>query len=150
MICVVDTSVLGELLRVPGRMGASREVETHLESKVENRETLVLPLVVLFETGNHIGNVKDGTGRRSAAERFVELGARALANETPFRLAPAPSPADIARLLGSFTDWATQGSGLGDLSIKDIWEAQCALHRHRRVYIWSLDAHLASFDRAPP
>ena len=65
MICVVDTSVLCELLRVPGRMGASREVETHLESKVENRETLVLPLVVLFETGNHIGNVKDGTGRRS-------------------------------------------------------------------------------------
>lgn len=51
--------------------------------------------------------------------------------------------------LDEFPNWAIQGSGLGDLSINQDWERQCELKRGRRVYIWSSDDHLSSFDRGP-
>jgi hypothetical protein len=36
---------------------------------------------------------------------------------------------------------------MGDLSMIKEWERQCELHRARRVFIWSLDGHLAGYDR---
>jgi hypothetical protein len=55
---------------------------------------------------------------------------------------------DLREWLAEFPDHAGRGSGLGDLSIIHDWKRLCAQNAARRVYIWSLDRHLASYDRA--
>lgn len=42
-----------------------------------------------------------------------------------------------------------KGSGLGDLSIVEEWKLLCGRFRTRRVYVWSLDHGLASYDHLP-
>lgn len=51
--------------------------------------------------------------------------------------------------LDEFPAWANQGSGLADLTIKKEFDRLCSIHRKRRVYIWSLDTHLSSYDHTP-
>lgn|GEM_PF-5003682 len=36
--------------------------------------------------------------------------------------------------------------GLADLSIVKEFKCQCMLHRMRRVFVWSYDQHLQSYD----
>lgn len=55
----------------------------------------------------------------------------------------------MQRWLTEFPDFAMRGQGLGDLSIIQDWKRMCAQNPARRVYIWSLDQHLASHDRKP-
>lgn len=50
--------------------------------------------------------------------------------------------------LDAFPDSASQGIGLGDLSIKKEWEELCSRHRMSHVWVWTLDADLAGLDRA--
>ena len=44
---------------------------------------------------------------------------------------------------------ATTGVGLVDLSLIKLWERECRRHPNAYVRIWSLDAHLASYERQP-
>jgi hypothetical protein len=60
-----------------------------------------------------------------------------------------PSSEDIAALLERFPDYAMRGVGLADLSLIALWDAQREIHLHRRVYVWTLDEHLAGYDTGP-
>ena len=106
-------------------------------------------MATVIETGNHIGQNGDGNQRRQCAERFVAQVEKAIDGDSPF----TPMnflEADILRnWLNDFPNWAMQGSGLGDLSITKDWEKQCERFLGHRVYIWSLDEHLAAYDRPP-
>jgi hypothetical protein len=87
------------------------------------------------------------------AERFVALVQPALGNvagHAPRTVQdPLLDPEDLQRYLDEFPGCAMQGLGLGDLSILKEFERQCALHQARRIFIWSLDADLAAYDRVP-
>lgn len=153
-VCLIDTSILCEFLQVPNLCESYAEVEAEMSRKIEGRESLLLPMSTLIETGNHIGQNGDGRQRRSVAQRFVDLVQQAIRGETPFTPTPFFEPEVLLQWIGEFPDWAMRtdskgrGSGLADLTIAKEFERQCALHRMRRVYIWSSDAHLSSFDRA--
>lgn len=146
-VCLVDTSILCEILQVPNLCGSSEEVLTELETKVRDRESLLLPMSTILETGNHIGQNGDGRQRRAAAERFVGMIQQAIEGTAPFTPTPFFEPEALLSWLEEFPKWVMQGSGLADLTIFKEFELQCQLHRSRRVYIWSRDRHLSSYCR---
>lgn len=148
-ICLIDTSVFVELLNVPNKAGQHQATLALLTQRVNDQESLFLPMATILETGNHIGQNGNGGARRSCANRFVQQVSAALNGESPFTPISFLQAEALRDWLNEFPDHAATGSGLGDLSIVHDWKRLCHQHRARRVYIWSLDAHLAAFDRAP-
>ncbi|MDY7534670.1 hypothetical protein RGV33_23845 [Pseudomonas sp. Bout1] len=148
-ICLLDTSIFLEILNVPAKAQHHPLIFQQLKDRVRLKETLFLPMATILETGNHIGQNGNGQQRRACAARFVEQVGRALAGGSPFKPVSFLTAEEMAVWLSDFTEHATNGSGLGDLSIIHDWNRLCSLNRGRRVYIWSLDAHLSAYDRAP-
>jgi hypothetical protein len=154
-ICLIDTSILCEILEVPNVCGSSELIVSDMEDKIRAGETLLLPMSTILETGNHIGQNGDGRQRRRTATKFVRLIEQAVRGETPFTPTPFFEPQELLGWIGELPDWAGRvdpqgkGSGLGDLTIYKEFERQCGLHRARQVYIWSLDRHLSSYSREP-
>jgi len=156
-ICIVDTSVLCELLRVPGKHSREKPGEfiDEMERRIEAGETLLLPMTAILEAGNHIGQVGNGRERREAAERFVNQVRKALDGKSPFTPTPFFERDALARWLGEFPNWVQQSdikgkrSGFGDLSIVEEWHRQRSLHPTRRVYIWTQDLRLKAYDSKP-
>jgi hypothetical protein len=149
VICLIDTSILCEFLEVPNHCARAGEIAAELRLKIEHGETLLLPMSSILETGNHIGQNGDGRQRRAAAERFVELVEQAIRGATPFTPTPFFEPEQLLTWLREFPDWVGHGSGFADLTIAQEFHRQRALNPLRRVYIWSLDRHLSSFDFTP-
>lgn len=148
-VCLVDTSVLVELLNVPNKASRHAEILAELRQRVTARESLFLPMATILETGNHIGQNGDGGARRACAQRFVQQVGAALEGHSPFKPIHFLQAEALRAWLNEFPDHAARGSGLGDLSIVYDWQRLCHQNRARRVYIWSLDTHLAAYDRAP-
>ena len=148
-ICLIDTSILCEILEVPRKNGNFEAILAELKRKERDRESLFIPLSTILETGNHIGQNGDGRQRREAASRFVRMIEQAVRGETPFLPTRFFRPQDLLTWIDDFPDWAGRGSGFGDLTILREFERQCERHRGRRVYIWSTDRHLSSYHREP-
>jgi len=148
-ICLVDTSIFCELLKVPNKYEDHEGFRSELAEKIGLKETLILPMTTILETGNHIGQQGDGTLRRKTATRFVSQVKQALRGETPFTPTPLFSDQGLLDLLDAFPDWAKQGKGFGDLTIVKEWERLCEVHPNRRVYIWSKDGDLQGYDNDP-
>lgn len=148
-ICIIDTSIFCELLDLPTMNERRAVVQRELKRKERAREWLLLPSATILETGNHIGQIRDGRLRRARASDFAATVRRAIEGDLPFTPITAISSDDLRVWLAEFPDWAMAGSGLGDLSIKKEYDRQCARHPKRRVYVWSLDRHLSGYDRAP-
>ena len=147
-ICIVDTSILVELLNLPGLATHHDEVVAEFARRQVAREQFLLPIAVLVETGNHVAQISNGAARRKLADIFVQFARTSLRGESPFTPTPLPSLLDITAWLDDFPDHAMQGVGLADRSLIALWEAQRQLQPHRRVYIWSLDGALVSYDTA--
>lgn len=146
-ICIVDTSIFANLLRVPGKdqdMGAvHRQMREHIEQGV----ALLLPMATIIETGNHIAHILDGNLRHQTAERFARQVREAISGKSPFTPTPPILPEELLDWLDDFADSAMRHVGMADLSMIKEYEKQCALHPRRRVFIWSLDSHLRRYDR---
>ena len=149
IVCLVDTSVLCELLRVPGKSSQSVHEETvaEFDQKVSAKHTLLLPVAAILETGNHIAHAS--TKRRATAERFVSLVRLAIEGDAPFKVTQPISVEEIASWLDHVADDADRELSLGDRSIIAEWERERVIHRGGRVYIWSLDNHLRGYDADP-
>jgi len=148
-VCLLDTSVLVEILNVPDKAQQHRQTLQQLKERIEGGQALFLPMATIFETGNHIGQAKNGGLRRQCAQHFVEQVTKALQGSSPFKPISFLRADELRGWLAEFPDHAGQGSGLGDLSIIHDWKRLCAQNKGRRVYIWSLDEHLQAYDREP-
>lgn len=149
-ICIVDTSILDDLLNVPGWAGDHPASVAGFDERQKAREAFLLPLAVLMETGNHVAQVPNGGARRAAAQRFAEFARAALEGRSPFVATPLPTVGELNAWLDDFPDHAMRGVGLADRSQIALWEMQRDLLRgQRRVYIWTRDEHLASYDTQP-
>lgn len=147
-ICLIDTSVLVEILKVPGKSDRHPETMESLKQKIQNDETLFLPMATILETGNHIAQNGDGNQRRQCAFRFVDMTRKALSGETPFTPISFLRKEELQKWLAEFPEFAMRGQGWGDLSIVHDWTRLCARHRGVRVYIWTFDIHLSSYNRS--
>ncbi|MBL8323692.1 MAG: hypothetical protein JNJ89_01920 [Rubrivivax sp.] len=148
-IVLVDTSVLMNVLDVPGFNQRRETVIAEFERLVEYDAHLFLPMAAVFEAGNHIAQLADGRLRRRSAEVFAVQIRKALVGDAPWRPMSFPDQETLAAWLDHFPDAAMRGLGMGDLSIRKDWEAQCARYPMSRVRVWSLDGDLAGLDRAP-
>ena len=148
-VIIVDTSVLLNVLNVPGFNQDRHAVLDEFGELVDAGANLLLPMGAVFETGNHIADVPDGRQRRSRAELLRDRVREALAGRAPWALLPLPDTEQLMEWLNSFPDSAMRREGMVDLSIIKAWERTCALHPGRRVRVWALDQHLAAYDRMP-
>ena len=154
-ICILDTTIFCEILMVPNLCADAAAVKGELKTKVIRCEQLMLPMTTILETGNHIGQNGDGGTRRKAAERFVAQVAGAIEGQSPFIAAAFLDRTKLLVWLRDFPNWAGRvdargkGSGLGDLTIYGEWIELCEKFPGRRVYIWSRDTQLSSYDRQP-
>lgn len=153
-VCLIDTSILCEFLDVPNLAKSAKGIQAEVLKRLDDGATLVLPVATVLETGNHIGQNGDGGQRRRAAEHFRKLVGESLSESGKgFAVAAFPAKDTLLRWLGKFPDYAAvgdvrgKGIGLGDVSILDEWQRQCVLNPTRRILIWSLDRHLACYDR---
>jgi hypothetical protein len=145
-ICIVDTSILVELLNLPGLASRHEALVSAFEQRQKAREQFLLPIAVLVETGNHVAQIPDGTLRRKAADDFTQFAMTSLQGISPFAPTPLPSKEDITAWLHDFPDNAMRGIGLADRSLIELWEVHRELHPRRRVYLWSLDQALVGYD----
>lgn len=150
-ICILDTSVLCNVLDIPGKNQQRSEARAVLRDWIEAGADLLLPLAAIYETGRHISQIPNGSLRRNTARHFVDQVRKALAGEAPWKPCPLPVPQELGNWLDRFPDAAMRGQSLADLSLIHLWETQCQLHPIRRVLIWSYDRDdLGSYDRAHP
>ena len=148
-VVIVDTSVLLNLLDVPGRNQDRDAVLGRFGELSDAEVNLLLPIAAIFEAGNHIAHLSDGRQRRDHAQRFSARVREALNGQAPWTVTPLPSTRELADWLSDFPESAMRKVGMGDLSIVKAWESACAKHPQHRVSIWSLDQDLAGYDRAP-
>ena len=148
-IVIVDTSVLLNVLDVPG-FNQDRQADlAQFRDFIEAGANLLLPMAAIFEAGNHIAQLADGQQRRRYAGMFRDQVRKALAGEAPWTPIRLPDERELAAWLDDFPDSAMRGAGMGDLSIVKAWERTRTQHPARRVTIWSHDQHLAGYDRIP-
>jgi hypothetical protein len=146
-IILVDTSVLLNVLNVPGRNESRVEVMGELRIHIEQQNHLLLPMAAVVETGNHIAHIGNGAQARAAADRFVAEVGRALRGESPWRMTQFPNNEQVLSWLSDFPDSVGRGVGFGDLSIIKEWESTCAKHPMSTVVIWSKDGDLAGYEQ---
>ncbi len=152
-VLFVDTSILCDLLKVPGKCQRHDEVRDELQSLEDSGIQLVLPIASVIETGNHIAQAKDGHGRHASAEAFVRLLRLTARGDAPWVLHSVAWDARMLDLLchgpgqiGTFVEMAGAGIlGAGDIAIL----AECELYSSRtagvQVSVWTHDERLASY-----
>ena len=147
-IVLMDTSVFCNVINVPGRNQDHERTISALNEHIKAGATLLLPMAVVLETGNHVANAKvDGRERRNVAARFRDNVLAALDGSAPWTPTPFWEETNLKVWLENFPDEAMKGIGMGDLSIRMEWERQCGLHRRRHVLIWSLDSDLQGYEQ---
>lgn len=82
----VDTSVLLNILDVPGKNQDRQRVVGELGEKDARGVQLIIPVSAVIETGNHITNLPDGHSRRICAQRFEKVLGAVARGELPWAL----------------------------------------------------------------
>lgn len=152
VVTFLDTSVLVEVLRVPGKSQRPDEVTAELRERVAAGETLILPAATVVETGNHIAQVGEGGARRGAAERFTTVLEATVAGEAPWALNGSRWDGELLAAICRGTrgcpplpDMASQGIGAGDVSILAEAEAYARRVAHVDVRVWTLEHALRAY-----
>lgn len=147
----IDTSVLCNLVPVPGRDSNRIEVREELQSFLDASDVLILPVTAVIETGNFIANLSDGRLRRQTAERLAAQLRLAVKGQAPYIFHDFTwDQSFVNRFLDgagsgqSFVEQATNEIGAGDLLI--LTEIDHYKRRARLpVHLWTRDTALMSY-----
>jgi hypothetical protein len=149
----IDTSVLCNLLDVPGRNQDREELQAEFRALVEGGRTrFVIPVTTVIETGNHIANAEgDRRGAAERLERFLEMAAN---DDPPWQLHAVTWDADFLASLRagagtgvSLVDHLGNGTmGTGDLAILSERDAFRERTRFRAVEVWTLEAEMSAYS----
>lgn len=149
-IAFIDTSVLCNLVPVPGKDQDSVEVKKELRRRLDAGCQFILPITAVIETGNHIAHISNGDRRRETAEHFVAILKLVQQGSSPWILHDVPWDAEFLKDLlegadtgSGYVDHATAGVGAGDLCIL----TERASYQRRsgiRAVIWSIDRDLTA------
>jgi hypothetical protein len=85
-ISFVDTTILCNLIPIPGRAQDREQVAAQMRAKERAGEVLILPVTAVVEAGNFIAQLPDGTARRTTAQTFERLMALVVAGNAPWQL----------------------------------------------------------------
>jgi len=151
-VTFIDTSVLVEILKVPGKNQRSEEITAELRERVTSSESMILPTASIIETGNHIAQVDDGGVRRKLAESLAKLLEATVSESAPWTLNGARWDGELlaaicrgARGCPALPEMAAQKIGVGDVSILAEAEAYERRVANVVVSIWTLDTGLSAY-----
>ena len=145
----IDTSIIMNILEIPGMCSDAEAVKAEFKDAVENGETLILSFPTIIESGNHIAHIKSGTIRRDRALKFQEYLEKTANNEAPWQLYGVKlEKEDLLVLAEKFPVYAQQYEmGLGDMSIIRFYEKykeETPAIGH--IMIWTKDRHLSGYE----
>ncbi|APE24564.1 MULTISPECIES: hypothetical protein [Streptomyces] len=148
----VDTSILCNLLEVPGKCQDLEKVREELRGKLAAHDCdLLLPVTAVIETGNHIAQLADGFQRRTCAEKFVAVLRLVVAGEAPWALNEVEwNAAHLEALIAggssgmSLVDHAVNRVGCGDVNILIERDRYLARTSGVEATVWTLDGGLAA------
>lgn len=145
----MDTSIVLNLLEIPGKCQDAEKIKLEFKETVDTREVLILPMATIIESGNHIAHIADGTVRREKAIRFQEFLRKTANQEAPWILYGLElTKNDLLKLAEEFPESALKMQmGIGDLSIIQFYEKyKRDVPAIGRIMIWSTDRHLAGYS----
>lgn len=148
-VVILDTTILLNVLNVPGKADQREQVIQALNAKSDDKDTLLLPWVVVVETAGHILRASRGDQRRQCANFLKDIVMQATQNEAPWTMIKPPSADDLQSLMENFPDCAMRGISIVDSDIIREYNVVCELNPRRHVLIWSLDGHLQGYSRPP-
>lgn len=150
-VVFLDTSILCNVLDVPGKNGERAAVMHRFTSLLKDGTVLVIPIAAVIETGNHVAQLPEGSRRdRSAVlETFLR---RSLFATPPWVVSGASWDAGFLEdlLTGAarrpgMVDLCVRGVGTGDASILleiERFRARTDLPSGLPVELWTLDRAL--------
>lgn len=143
----IDTSVMMNLLEVPGRCADSQMIKEEFRLAIESKEVLILPVATIIETGNHIAHISNGNSRRTIAAQFGEYLRKTAEREAPWQLYGVELDKDgLLYLAEHIEENAIQQIGVGDMSIIHAYEQyKSNTPGIGRIMIWSTDTHLQGY-----
>jgi hypothetical protein len=156
-VVFIDTSVLCNLLRIPGKAQHQTEVHSDYQSRRDNGDTFVLPMATVIETGNHIEQLGDslGTERRRCAQSLTEILRSVARGTEPWVLLETSwnqslleqfCDGNASQTTPPFVEVATQGAlGGGDLAILVERDRYAQRVMGQNVVVWTYDDELAAW-----
>ena len=149
LVLFVDTSVMVNLLNIPGRNQHHNEAIIEYNKLMEQEKIVfVIPVATLVETGNHIAHISDGNLRFLIGKEFADLVRSAISMEGSWVTASEIPPNVLDVGLDKFMQFVPSGTGLGDATIvaqfEEYWTKQQPIGTMR---IWSYDNHLQGFEK---
>lgn len=143
----IDTSVLLNLLEVPGRCDKKELVKEQWRTYLEAKDALIMPVTTIIETGNHIAHITDSNARREIAAKFGEYLRKTASQEAPWKYyGGAMDKNELIYLADNIEEFATRKIGIGDMSIVYTYEHyRDEMPAVGSIMIWSTDAHLQGY-----
>lgn len=143
----IDTSVMLNLLEVPGKCADSQMIKEEFRQIIKNNETLILPIATVIETGNHIAHISNGSSRRTIASKFGEFLKKTAEREAPWQLYGIELDKEgLLYLAEHIEEYAIRQVGVGDMSIIYAYEQyKSNTPGIGRIMIWSTDTHLQGY-----
>lgn len=145
----IDTSIMCNLLEIPDMCADKEQVKREFREIIDRKETLIMPLATIIETGNHIAHIPDGKGdaRYIVTKKFKEFLAKTAESEAPWTLyGNALDSKEIKYMSENLEQFLPAKIGIGDMTI--IYAYQKYLEEEPAIgtiMIWSTDEHLASY-----
>lgn len=97
VVVFLDSSVLFNLLDVPGKNSDRETVVAEFQRLARDGSTFIFPITAVIETGNAIAQLADGHQRRNCMEKFVALLSQALATAVPMAVSGVPWDPEFLR-----------------------------------------------------
>lgn len=143
----IDTSVMTNLLEVPGLCDDAQKVKEEWRKVLEAEEVLILPVATIIETGNHIAHIPNGSSRRTVAGKFGEYLRKTAEGEAPWQLFGVEWDKEgLIYLANHIEEKALEQVGTGDMSIIYAYEQyKNNIPGIGRIMIWSTDTHLQGY-----
>lgn len=156
-LVLIDTTVFLNLLEIPHRCQNKDEIKEQFAKYPSDSNRFILPFSTIWETGNHIAQIKDGKEvRKKYANFFCVLVKKAMNGEAPFRVIDPPKNEDVLEWLASFPDAAGSGSkkdeegiSWGDYTIIKTFEKLKEKMKMTSIKIWSTDRDLDHYQYTP-
>ncbi|PID55150.1 MAG: hypothetical protein CSA58_08585 [Micrococcales bacterium] len=151
-VTFIDTSVLLNVLDVPGRNQDAAAVKKTMGEVIDSGESLILPITAVIETGNHIAQLDNGQLRREFAQKLERVLRGVVAGNSPWVLHDIAWNSEfLEKLVGGagtgqdFRSLLEQKVGVGDLCILAECNAYASRVKTATVRIWTLDRALSSW-----
>lgn len=143
----IDTTIMLNLLEVPGRCAQKEEVKQEWREVLKNKETLIMPIATIIETGNHIAHIADGRSRHTVTLRFKEFLEKTADSKAPWTLYGNGLEQEEIKYIAEHMNEFTQAQiGIGDMTI--IYAYQKYLDEQPAIgtiMIWSTDEHMSAY-----